>query len=53
MTGKNKAEIVKQVINNDPKVPASFVKPVAGKLFFLLDQAAANKLWLTIKPVSY
>ncbi|MGD9152321.1 MAG: 6-phosphogluconolactonase [Gammaproteobacteria bacterium] len=44
VTGENKAEIVKRVIDNDPELPASFVKPVAGKLFFLLDRGAAGKL---------
>jgi len=44
VTGANKAEIVKKVIDNDPKLPASFVKPTDGKLFFLLDKAAACKL---------
>jgi 6-phosphogluconolactonase len=44
VTGENKAEIVKRVIDNDPELPASFVKPTSGKLFFLLDQAAAGDL---------
>ncbi len=44
VTGANKADIVKRVIDNDPKLPASFVKPMSGKLFFLLDQAAANNI---------
>jgi len=44
VTGANKAEVVKKVVDNDPKLPASFVKPVSGNLFFLLDQAAAGEL---------
>lgn len=44
VTGANKAEIVKKVIDNDPKLPASFVKPISGNLFFLLDQAASGEL---------
>lgn len=44
VTGANKTEIVKRVVNNDPKLPASFVKPDAGNLFFLLDRTAANDL---------
>lgn len=44
VVGDNKAEIVKRVIDNDPKLPASFVKPVDGKLIFVLDQAAASSL---------
>lgn len=44
VTGKNKAEVVKQVIDNNPKLPASFVKPSSGKLHFLLDRNAASKL---------
>ena len=44
VTGADKANIIKRVIDNDPKLPASFVKPISGKLFFLLDQAAACNL---------
>lgn len=45
VTGKDKAEILAQIIKQeDQQLPAALVKPVDGKLLFLLDAEAAN--WL-------
>lgn len=48
-TGSNKAKVVDEIINqkeNYEKYPASFIKPVDGKLFWLLDKAAAELIRL-------
>lgn len=45
VTGKTKSRVVAEILNNEiasKKYPASFVKPVNGKLIWLLDQQAAS-----------
>lgn len=47
VTGKNKAQMVHTIINkkNDfEKLPASFVNPLNGTLFWMLDEESANLL---------
>lgn len=47
VTGESKAEMVDRIIGQKDgweKLPASRVNPCAGELFWLLDEAAANKL---------
>ncbi len=47
VTGKSKSKIVDRVFNNKvdaKKYPASFIKPLNGKLFWLLDKEAASQL---------
>ncbi len=45
ITGSNKAEIVKEVIEGgNSALPAAMVKPKKGKMFFLLDKSAASHL---------
>jgi 6-phosphogluconolactonase len=49
VTGKNKAKVVTDILNSkieSKKYPASFIKPVDGKLFWLLDKEAAELLRL-------
>ena len=43
VTGQEKKEIVKRVIyDNDPTLPASFVQPKKGKVYWFLDDYAAE-----------
>ncbi|GAC1462799.1 MAG: 6-phosphogluconolactonase [Chloroflexota bacterium] len=42
--GHDKAERVRQVLAGDPDLPASHVRPVDGRLFWLIDEAAASRL---------
>ena len=44
VTGENKAEIVREIINGDNNLPASMVKPENGKVFFMLDIQAGSGL---------
>jgi 6-phosphogluconolactonase len=44
VTGKDKAEIVQEVLEGEDKYPAQAVKPTHGQLIWMLDQAAANQL---------
>lgn len=46
VTGAEKAEIVAQILQKgeNSDLPASFVKPVNGKLFWMLDEAASKLL---------
>jgi 6-phosphogluconolactonase len=46
VTGKGKANIAARLLNNDGEMelPASFVKPASGNLFWLLDTDAAELL---------
>ena len=44
VTGASKAGVVRRIIMNKTQLPASKVEPVAGNLFFLLDQPAGAKL---------
>jgi len=47
VTGKSKAEIIAEIINEHQesnKFPASYVKPVEGKLAWYLDEAAGSLL---------
>jgi 6-phosphogluconolactonase len=45
VTGKDKADAVRRAFEeNDPSSPASFVRPPAGELIVVLDQAAAGEL---------
>jgi 6-phosphogluconolactonase len=47
VTGKSKSKIAADIVNNKSdsgKYPASFVKPVKGKLIWLLDRQAASLL---------
>lgn len=47
VTGKNKANIVSKILNNESgknKYPASYISPKSGKILWYLDEAAASKL---------
>ena len=44
VSGAEKAEIVKQVLQGDKKYPAQAVNPTQGELIWMLDKAAASKL---------
>jgi 6-phosphogluconolactonase len=47
VTGESKAEMVSRIINQTEgnlKFPASFVKPLSGDIYWLLDEKAASKL---------
>jgi len=44
MCGEGKAEMVKRILVDGEKLPAGQVRPVAGKLVWLLDQGAASLL---------
>lgn len=47
ITGINKSKVVDHILNNKveaKKYPASFIKPVDGKLMWLLDEGAASLL---------
>jgi 6-phosphogluconolactonase len=45
VTGKDKADAVRRAFQDeDPSSPASFVRPSAGELIVVLDQAAAGEL---------
>jgi 6-phosphogluconolactonase len=46
VTGKDKAKAVKRAFGDppDPASPAAFVRPPAGELIVLLDEAAAGEL---------
>ena len=45
VTGSNKAEVVKDVLENiDCTLPSANVKPIKGMLYFLLDSKAASLL---------
>ncbi|HET6973566.1 MAG TPA: 6-phosphogluconolactonase [Pyrinomonadaceae bacterium] len=44
VSGAEKAEIVKQVIQGEHKYPAQAVKPTQGELIWMLDKDAASKL---------
>jgi 6-phosphogluconolactonase len=42
--GEDKAERVREVMEGDPELPASGVRPAGGRLVWLLDRAAAGRL---------
>jgi 6-phosphogluconolactonase len=44
VSGKDKAEIIREVFETKDKYPAQAVKPTHGQLIWMLDQAAANQL---------
>jgi 6-phosphogluconolactonase len=44
VTGRDKAEAVKSVMEGALELPATKVQPVRGKLLWLLDEAAAQRL---------
>lgn len=47
VTGKNKSKIINDILNNkieSKNYPASFIKPMNGKLIWLLDNEAASLL---------
>lgn len=47
VTGKNKSKIINDILNNkieSKNYPASFIKPLNGKLIWLLDNEAASLL---------
>ena len=45
VTGKDKAQAVRRAFEeDDPSSPASLVRPTAGELLVVLDQAAAKEL---------
>lgn len=44
VSGAEKAEIVKEVIEGPKKYPAQFVQPVHGQLLWMLDKAASSYL---------
>ena len=44
ITGKNKAGILRKVIDGEKEFPASLIRPKKGDIFFLLDEPAASEL---------
>jgi 6-phosphogluconolactonase len=44
VSGAEKAEIVKSVIEGENKYPAQAVRPVHGELIWMLDKDAASKI---------
>ncbi|XP_065162519.1 6-phosphogluconolactonase [Atheta coriaria] len=42
MTGQGKAEMVKRILKDKEPLPAAIVQPKQGKLFWILDQSAAE-----------
>jgi 6-phosphogluconolactonase len=50
--GQDKAERVREVLQGDPQLPASGVRPTDGRLIWLLDQAAAGNLRRDNQPSS-
>ena len=44
VSGKEKAEIVKEVLEGPKKYPAQFVQPTNGELIWMLDKDAASNL---------
>ena len=44
VSGAEKAEIVKEVIEGSKKYPAQFVQPTHGQLLWMLDKDAASRL---------
>jgi 6-phosphogluconolactonase len=44
VSGAEKAEIVKEVLQGEPKYPAQAVNPTQGELIWMLDKDAASKL---------
>lgn len=44
VSGAEKAEIVKEVLQGETKYPAQAVKPTQGELIWMLDKEAASKL---------
>ncbi|RGB31743.1 6-phosphogluconolactonase [Rhizophagus diaphanus] len=47
-TGEGKQDVLKEIIeNSESKLPSALVKPVTGKLYWFLDDAAATKLTLS------
>lgn len=44
VTGEGKAEIMKKVVEENADVPANLVAPQAGKLIWLIDEAAASQI---------
>lgn len=43
-TGEGKAQVVRDILNDNKPLPAGLVKPTNGSLIWLLDKAAASKL---------
>jgi 6-phosphogluconolactonase len=51
--GRKKAEVLKEILEGDYRpdlLPAQLIRPVHGKLLWLVDQAAASCLAVTNKP---
>ncbi len=44
VTGANKAGIVRRIIMNRADLPAAYVEPTGGHLYYLLDQSAGQKM---------
>ncbi|CAJ0962996.1 unnamed protein product, partial [Mesorhabditis belari] len=44
ITGEEKADILKSILDGEQSYPAALVKPLSGRLKFFLDKAAASKL---------
>jgi len=49
VSGAEKAQIVKEVIEGPPKYPAQFVQPAHGQLLWMLDEDAAAKTRISRK----
>lgn len=43
-TGKSKAQVIKEILEEKKPYPAGMVQPHSGKLIWLLDTAAGSKL---------
>jgi 6-phosphogluconolactonase len=52
VSGAEKAEIVKEVLEVENKYPAQAVKPTQGELIWMLDQPAAARLTTLQTPSS-
>jgi 6-phosphogluconolactonase len=52
VSGRQKAEVLKEILEGDYRpdlLPAQLIRPVHGKLLWLVDQAAGSKLTNSIK----
>ncbi|CAJ0584175.1 unnamed protein product, partial [Mesorhabditis spiculigera] len=49
ITGEEKAEVLKAVLDGDLRYPAAGVRPISNKLKFIIDKPAASKIQATRK----
>jgi len=51
-TGESKAQIIKEIFVDKKPLPAGMVQPHSGKLYWLMDRAAASKLEGSVHSIS-